>query len=175
MPALFSAACAVVALGALAACSGSNECCDDVESYMHRFDEIEDDVGEDFEQLDRDLDNSIANSVGLTEETRVELTESFRRGEEILANAVKELEQIEAPAEIASEHLEAIDGYDDFRGSYAVLRAALPRIMSALDLVAAVTGQADAGGRMNRACAALQKRADADGIDVTFECGIAGM
>ena len=162
----------LVAALALSACSGSDDCCDDLESYLRRFDEIEDRSRAEFEELNRDLDNSLANSTGLTASTRGEITNSFGRGEEILTDVIADLEKIDPPAEVADEHAELIAGYAEFRLSFATLRGRVPQIASTADLVAALAGQAEAGGRANAACDAMQELADANSIDVTFECGI---
>jgi hypothetical protein len=163
---------AVIAAAAFSACSGNDDCCADLESYLRRVDQIDNKLSADIDEMNRDLDNSIAGSSSLTEDTRDEIAEAYGRGEEIVAGVVDDLQEIEPPPEAADEHAEAIAGFDEFRGAFATLRLRVPQIETTADLIAAITGQADAGERANAACDALQQLATANNIDVTLECGI---
>jgi hypothetical protein len=124
----------------LSACSGDDTCCDDLESYLRRVDKIDNGLHDDIDELSRDLDNSIANSTGLTEATRDEIAEAYGRGEEIMAGVVDDLEGIDPPPEARDEHAEAIAGFDDFRQSFAILRSRVPQITSDAHLFAALEG-----------------------------------
>jgi hypothetical protein len=163
---------ALAAVPAVSACGGEEDCCDDLESYFERLDEIDDDTKSEFEDFNRDLDETFAGSTGLTEQSRADLVAAFERGAEILAGVVDDLEEIEPPAAVAEAHREAIAGYNEFRQSFSVLASRVPNIVTGADLVQAITGQADAGQRANDACDALQRIADDNQITVTLDCGI---
>jgi hypothetical protein len=164
---------AICGVASLAACNSDEDCCDDLESYFERVDEIDNDTREDFRILNDDLTAAFpAGGASLNEGTRGSLTAAFARGEQSLADVVTELEEITPPPEVAEAHFETIEGYNEFRQSYAVMRARVPNIFSAADLVAALEGQADVGQRANEACDALQKIADDNAIEVTLDCGV---
>jgi hypothetical protein len=165
-------AATIFAAAAFAACTGNDDCCDDLQSYFERIDEIDNETRADFRELDQDIAVAFPTGGGLNETTRGLITQAYGRGEQILDETVRDLEDISPPEEVAEAHLEAVEGYIEFRQSFAILRARVPNITSSEDLIAAIEGQADAGQRANTACDALQRIADDNGIEVTLDCGV---
>jgi hypothetical protein len=159
---------------ALAACGGNDDCCDDIESYFERVDDIDNESRRRFEQLNNDITAAFpgGDEASLNDQTRGTITAAFARGEQILSDVVNDLEDITPPEEVAEAHFEAVEGYNEFRQSYAILRSRLPNILTIEDLIAALEGQGDAGQRANAACDALQKIADDNSIEVTLDCGV---
>jgi hypothetical protein len=168
-------AAAVLAAAGFAACNDSDDCCDDLESYFERLDEIDNERRADFQQLDQDIAAVFppgATGGSLNESTRGLIAEAYGRGEQILDESVRNLEEISPPEAVAAAHSEAVEGFIDFRQSFSVLRSRVPNINSTEDLIAAIEGQADAGERANAACDNLQQIADSNSIEVTLDCGV---
>jgi hypothetical protein len=159
--------------GTLAACGGGDDdCCDDIESYFERIDEIDDKRRDDFVEFNRQIDVTFAGSSGLTDENRPALIAAFTRGEEILQEIVVLLQDILPPAEVEELHEEMIEGHREFRQSFATFKTRIPNIQTDEDITNAVAGYATAGLRSRLACQELQKYADENDIDVTLDCGI---
>jgi hypothetical protein len=167
-------ACALAAAAlalTIVSCGGDDACCDDLESYFKRFDQIDNERRAAFQELDREIDETFAGQTGLTGENRDELAAAYGRGEAILNGVVEDLQEMTPPPEAEALHEEAIDGFREFRQSFAILRVRVPNILTVQDAVEAFAGQSDPGGRAARACDALQKLADDSGIEVTLDCG----
>lgn len=162
----------VVSAHFLAACTDDEQCCDDLESYFERVDEIDNETRADFQDLDEDIAAAFPSGApSLNESTRGAITEAYARGEEILTSAVSDLEEITPPEEVAEAHVEAVEGYIEFRQSWSVLRSRIPSIMNLEDFINALEGQANAGQRASDACDRLQEIADTNSIEVTLDCG----
>jgi hypothetical protein len=172
---LLLTAAAVLAAAAFSACNEDENCCDDLESYFERMDEIDNKTRSEFLRLDQDIAAvfpSTGTGGGLNESTRGIIAEAYGRGEQILDETVRDLEAISPPDEVAEAHFETVEGYTEFRQSFATLRSRVPNINNVEDLIAAIEGQADAGQRANAACDALQEIANSNNIDVTLDCGV---
>lgn len=163
----------MLAVTSLGACTEDEKCCDDLESYFDRLDEIDNDTRDAFEDLDADIEAAFpAGAPSLNESTRGAILEAYTRGEEILGDTVSDLEDITPPPEVTDAHNEAIEGYREFRQSWSVLRSRVPNIQTLEDFINALEGQANAGQRKNDACDALQQIADSNNIEVTLDCGV---
>ena len=164
---------ALLAIVAFAACNNDKKCCDDLESYFERVDEIDNETRADFQDLDADIAAAFPSGApSLNESTRGAILEAYTRGEEILSNTVRDLEEITPPEEVAEAHAEAVEGYIEFRQSWSVLRSRVPNIESLEDFIDALEGQANAGERASDACDRLQQIADTNEIEVRLDCGV---
>jgi hypothetical protein len=144
-----------------------------LEEYFEELQAITDDAAERDEALDEEFD---ALGAAASEAAALaELQELFRRLADIFGDSLSAVRAVEAPTEVADLHEEFISG--------------LAEVAAAVDRFAGLIGDAESeaevdgvidsfqfdepAARFERACIRMEGVAQANGIEVDLECGVA--
>lgn len=160
-------------LASLAACGGSSdaeplmlpEYFERLEVLDAEFDRRNDEVAQQFDALFTDAVSGDAERVELLEDAFAETTE-------VIGDFVRELDNLDPPAEAAAAHAEAVATGESF---VAEMEDAADAIAEAADASAAFDAAdavftSDAFDRFDATCISLQDVADERGIDIDLDC-----